>query len=240
MTTSPLSPATVTVDRVAKMIDHALLRPELTAADIQRGCEVAAKYQVISVCVRPTDVPVAAALLAGTGVLVGTVIGFPHGSVASHIKVTETTLAVDQGVSEVDMVLNIGWLRSGNARGVESDIRAVVEAAGSAPVKVILETAYLTDEEKIVGCHAAERAGAAFVKTSTGFAPTGATVADVALLRATVSSRLGVKASGGVRTLDQLLELANAGANRIGASATADILDDLARRRADAGPGSSS
>lgn len=235
MADKPLTPATVTVDQVAKMIDHALLRPELTDADVQRGCEIAARYRVISVCVRPSDVPLAAKLLAGTGVLVGTVIGFPHGSVASPIKAAETALAIEQGASEVDMVLNIGWLRSGNVPAVEADIRAVVAAAGGAPVKVILETAYLTGEEKVAGCHAAERAGAAFVKTSTGFAPTGATVADVALLRATVSSRVGVKASGGVRTLDQLFELANAGANRIGASATADILDDLARRQAEAG-----
>jgi deoxyribose-phosphate aldolase len=226
-----LTPETLTVEQVAKMIDHALLRPELTDADIRRGCAVAAQYQVMSACVRPSDVPLAAELLAGTGVLVGTVIGFPHGAVATRIKAAETVLAGEQGAGELDMVVNIGWLRSGNLGAVEADVRAVVEAAGSAPAKVILETAYLTDEEKIAGCHAAERAGAAFVKTSTGFAPTGATASDVALMRATVSSRVGVKASGGVRTLDQLLELANAGANRIGASATADILDDLARRR---------
>jgi deoxyribose-phosphate aldolase len=230
-----LTPETLTVEQVAKMIDHALLRPELTDADIRRGCAVAAQYQVISACVRPSDVPLAAELLAGTGVLVGTVIGFPHGAVATRIKAAETVLAGEQGAGELDMVVNIGWLRSGNLGAVEADVRAVVEAAGSAPVKVILETAYLTDEEKIAGCHAAERAGAAFVKTSTGFAPTGATASDVALMRATVSSRVGVKASGGVRTLDQLLELANAGANRIGASATADILDDLARRRSATG-----
>jgi deoxyribose-phosphate aldolase len=227
-----LAPETVTVEQVAKMIDHALLRPELTDADIRRGCAIAAQHQVMSACVRPSDVPLAAELLAGTGVLVGTVIGFPHGSVATRIKAAETTLASEQGGGELDMVVNIGWLRSGDLGAVESDIRAVVEAAGSAPVKAILETAYLTDEEKVAGCHAAEQAGAAFVKTSTGFAPTGATVADVTLMRATVSSRVGVKASGGVRTLDQLLELANAGANRIGASATADILDDLVRRQA--------
>jgi deoxyribose-phosphate aldolase len=227
-----LTPETVLVEQVAKMIDHALLRPELTDADIRRGCAVAAQYRVMSACVRASDVPLAAEVLSGTGVLVGTVIGFPHGAVATRIKAAETVLAGEQGAGELDMVVNIGWLRSGNLDAVEADIRAVVDAAGSVPVKLILETAYLTDEEKVAGCHAAERAGAAFVKTSTGFAPTGATVADVALMRATVSSRLGVKASGGVRTLDQLLELANAGANRIGASATADILDDLARRRA--------
>jgi deoxyribose-phosphate aldolase len=227
-----LTPETVLVEQVAKMIDHALLRPELTDADIRRGCAVAAQYRVMSACVRASDVPLAAEVLSGTGVLVGTVIGFPHGAVATRIKAAETVLAGEQGAGELDMVVNIGWLRSGSLDAVEADIRAVVDAAGSAPVKLILETAYLTDEEKVAGCHAAERAGAAFVKTSTGFAPTGATVADVALMRATVSSRVGVKASGGVRTLDQLLELANAGANRIGASATADILDDLDRRRA--------
>jgi len=226
-----ITPATVTVEQVAQMIDHALLRPELTVRDIHQGCAVAAKYQVISVCVRPSDVPLAVKLLDGTRVLVGTVIGFPHGSIATPIKAAETELAVEQGAAEVDMVLNIGWLRSGELDAVEADIRAVVEAAGAAPVKVILETAYLTNEEKVAGCQAAERAGADFVKTSTGFAASGATVADVTLMRASVSPHIEVKASGGVRTLDQLLALANAGATRFGASATADILDDLARRR---------
>jgi deoxyribose-phosphate aldolase len=231
MTTTPLTAAAVTVEQVAKMIDHALLRPELTVADIRQGCELAAKYQVISVCVRPSDVPLAVEQLAGTGVLVGTVIGFPHGSIATEIKAAETALAVRQGAAEADMVLNIGWLRSGKLAEVEADIRAVVEAAGSAPVKVILENAYLSDEQKVAGCQAAERAGAAFVKTSTGFAPTGATLADVVLMRAAVSPHIEVKASGGVKTLDQLLEMATAGVTRFGASATADILDDLARRR---------
>jgi deoxyribose-phosphate aldolase len=235
MTTTPLNAATVTVEQVAKMIDHALLRPELTVADIRQGCELAAKYQVISVCVRPSDVPLAVEQLAGTGVLVGTVIGFPHGSIATAVKATETALAVRQGAAEADMVLNIGWLRSGELAEVEADIRAVVEAAGSAPVKVILENAYLTDEQKVAGCQAAERAGAAFVKTSTGFAPSGATLADVVLMRAAVSPHIEVKASGGVKTLDQVLEMANAGVTRFGASATADILDDLARRRESTG-----
>jgi deoxyribose-phosphate aldolase len=231
MTTTPLTEATVTVEQVAKMIDHALLRPELTVTDIRQGCELAAKYQVISVCVRPSDVPLAVEQLAGTGVLVCTVIGFPHGSIATEIKAAETALAVRQGAAEADMVLNIGWLRSGELERVEADIRAVVEAAGSVPVKVILENAYLTDEQKVAGCQAAERAGAAFVKTSTGFAPTGATLADVVLMRAAVSPHIEIKASGGVKTLDQLLELANAGVTRFGASGTADILDELARRR---------
>ena len=235
MTTTPLTAVTVTVEQVAKMIDHALLRPELTVADIRQGCELAAKYQVISVCVRPSDVPLAVEQLAGTGVLVGTVIGFPHGSIATEVKAAETALAVRQGAAEADMVLNIGWLRSGALAEVEADIRAVVEAAESAPVKVILENAYLTDEQKVAGCQAAERAGAAFVKTSTGFAPSGATLADVVLMRAAVSPHIEVKASGGVKTLDQLLEMANAGVTRFGASATADILDDLVRRRESTG-----
>jgi deoxyribose-phosphate aldolase len=187
-----ITPATVTVEQVAQMIDHALLRPELTVRDIHQGCAVAAKYQVISVCVRPSDVPLAVKLLDGTRVLVGTVIGFPHGSIASPIKAAETELAVEQGAAEVDMVLNIGWLRSGELAAVEADIRAVVEAAGAAPVKVILETAYLTNEEKVAGCQAAERAGADFVKTSTGFAPSGATAADVTLMRASVSPHIEV------------------------------------------------
>jgi deoxyribose-phosphate aldolase len=223
-------PDRVTVRQVAAMIDHALLRPEQTHADVRAGCELARRYQVISVCVRPTDVPPAVAALVDSGVLVGTVIGFPHGAVATRIKAAEATLAVEQGAAEVDMVLPIGSLRAGDHAVVGADIEAVVAAAGPAPVKVILENAYLTDEQKVTGCRIAEQAGAAFVKTSTGFAPTGATAADVRLMRASVSPHLGVKASGGVRTLDQLLDLARAGANRFGASATATILDELVRR----------
>ncbi|MEV4514035.1 deoxyribose-phosphate aldolase [Dactylosporangium sp. NPDC049525] len=220
------------MESVAKMIDHSLLRPELTLDDVRDGCALAARYAVASVCVRPCDVPAAVALLQGTGVLVGTVVGFPHGSSATAVKVAETALAVEQGAAEIDMVLNIGRLRSGDTAAVEADIRAVVEAAGGATVKVILENAYLTDAEKVAGCQAAERAGAHYVKTSTGFAPGGATMEDLALMRASVSPHVRIKAAGGVRTLDILLAMADIGVTRFGATATATILDDLAQRAA--------
>lgn len=225
-----LTPATVTVEQVAKMIDHSLLRPELTDEEVRDGCALAARLRVASVCVRPCDVAQAVRLLAGTDVRVGTVVGFPHGSATTDTKSAETRTAITEGAEEIDMVLNIGRLRSGDLTYVEDDIRAVVGAAGGAPVKVILENAYLTDEEKVAGCQAAERAGAAFVKTSTGFAPSGATVADLRLMRATVSPQVQVKAAGGVRTLDVLLEMASLGVTRFGATATQAILDDLGRR----------
>lgn len=218
------------MESVAKMIDHSLLRPELTLDDVRAGCALAARYQVASVCVRPCDVTEAVAQLEGTGVLVGTVAGFPHGCGTTAVKVAETALAREQGAAEIDMVLNIGRLRSNQIDEVEADIRAVVEAAGGATVKVILENAYLTDAEKVAGCAAAERAGAHYVKTSTGFAPGGATMEDLALMRASVSPKVKIKAAGGVRTLDILLAMADIGVTRFGATATAAILDDLASR----------
>ncbi|MEV6303091.1 deoxyribose-phosphate aldolase [Actinoplanes sp. NPDC051861] len=220
-----------TVAQIAKMIDHSILRPEFTAQDVRDGCAIAAKYDVASVCVRPCDVPVAVEQLRGSNVLVGTVIGFPHGDSPTAVKVAETELAVAQGAREIDMVINIGWLRSGAVSAVETEIKEIVAAAGEASVKVILETAYLTDEQKLAACWAAERAGAAFVKTSTGFAPTGATVDDLALMRSAVSAKVQIKASGGIRTLDALLAMTSLGVTRFGSSATAEILDDLARRR---------
>lgn len=230
MTAAHLTVETVTVAQVAKMIDHSLLQPPLTTADVQDGCDLAARYDVASVCVRPSDVPLSVAALAGTDVFVCTVVGFPHGSTATATKVFETRLAVEEGAREIDMVLHIGRLRGGDLDYVASDIRAVVEAAG-VPVKVILENAYLTDDQKVTACRIAEAAGAAFVKTSTGYAPSGATLADVVLMAESVSPAVQVKAAGGVRTLDTLLEMANVGVTRFGASATAAILDDLAHRQ---------
>ncbi|GIE47516.1 deoxyribose-phosphate aldolase [Amorphoplanes nipponensis] len=218
------------VEQVAAMIDHSLLRPELTTAEVRHGCEVAARRRTASVCVRPGDVATAAAVLTGTGVLVGTVVGFPHGSTTTALKVAETRELIAAGAGEIDMVLAIGRLRGGETGYVLDDIAAVVAAAEGRCVKVILETAYLDAEQKVAGCRLAERAGARFVKTSTGFAPGGATAADIRLMRATVSPAVAVKASGGVRTLDTLLELAAAGATRFGATATEAILDDLAAR----------
>ncbi|HEY2793474.1 MAG TPA: deoxyribose-phosphate aldolase [Micromonosporaceae bacterium] len=220
----------LTAAQVAKMIDHSILKPEFTPSDVREGCAIAARFKTGSVCVRPGDVPLAAEVLEGSGVPVCTVVGFPHGSNATEIKVAETRVAVTEGAVEIDMVLNIGRLRAGDLDYVEADIRAVVEAAGDAIVKVILENAYLTDEQKVQGCQASERAGAAFVKTSTGYAPSGATLADVRLMRATVSDHVQVKAAGGIRSLDALLEMFDAGATRFGASATEAILGELESR----------
>jgi len=232
-----LTVADVTYERVAKTIDHSLLRPELTLSDIREGCELAGRYEVASVCVRPTDVVLAAELLRGTNVAVGTVIGFPHGSHLTETKVFEVERALEQGATELDMVINVGWLRSGEDGRVRDDIAAVVDAAGGrALVKAILENAYLTRGEIVRGSRAVEAAGADFVKTSTGFAPGGATIEDLELMRATVSPRVRVKAAGGVRTLDALLEVMSAGADRCGATRTAEMLDDYRARVAGAAP----
>jgi len=218
---------------VAGMIDHSLLRPELTAADLATGLVVALEYRTASACVRPADVATAAATLDGSGVLVGTVVGFPHGGGTVASKARETTEAIAAGAGEIDMVVNIGRLRSGETAYVQDEIAAVVAAAAGRPVKVIAENAYLSEAEKVAAYRATEAAGAAYVKTSTGFASGGATAADIALMRRTVSPHIGVKAAGGVRTLDVLLELNRLGANRFGATATASILNDLERRRSE-------
>ena len=215
---------------VAKMIDHSLLRPELTTTEVREGCDLAVRYDVMSVCLRPSDVGLAGAWLAGSSVLLGSVVGFPHGNVTTATKVAQTREMVQAGAAEVDMVLHVGRLRSGERAYVHDDIAAVVAAAEGRTVKVILENAYLDDEDKRLGCRLAETAGAGFVKTSTGFAPSGATLADVRLMRAAVSERVGIKAAGGVRTLDALLGFVDAGATRFGATATAAILDELAAR----------
>jgi deoxyribose-phosphate aldolase len=183
------------------------------------------------VCVRPSDVRLAVAALAGTEVLVGTVVGFPHGTSTTAAKVAETRESVADGAVEIDMVLHIGRLRDVDAGYVQDDIAAVVAAADGCTVKVILENALLDTDSKVLGCRLVEAAGAHYVKTSTGFAAGGATADDIALMRRTVSPHVGVKAAGGVRTLDRLLELAALGATRFGATATATILDDLAARR---------
>jgi deoxyribose-phosphate aldolase len=230
--TTHLDSKTITYHELAKTIDHSLLRPEITEADVLAGCELAAKYDVASVCVKPCHVKLARQQLAGTDVAVGTVVGFPHGSNSTATKVAEAQQAIAEGATELDMVLNIGELRSGHADYVRSDIRAVVEAAqGKAIVKVILENAYLTDEEKVLSCKLCEEAGADFVKTSTGFAPGGATIPDLKLMRATVGPQVQVKAAGGVRTLDAILEVIDVGVTRVRATATAVILDEFNQRK---------
>lgn len=217
-------------DAVRALIDHAILKPELTRADVDAQLDEAAAHRVFSVCVRPSDVAHAVERLRGTGVGVGTVIGFPHGSTTTAAKVAESLQALADGAFELDMVQNVGAARSGDWDRVEQDVRAVVDAAGDTVVKVILETAFLTDDEIVAASRAAQRAGAAFVKTSTGFAGGGATAEHIRLMRDAVGPDTGVKASGGVRGLDTLLEMVRAGADRIGTSASARILDEVAHR----------
>lgn len=228
----------LTYEQIAKVIDHSLLRPELTEAETIAGCELALRYHVATVCVKPCYVPLAAQILAGSDVLVSTVVGFPHGGNTTHAKVFEAREAIAQGARELDMVLNIGQLRSGNHDAVRDDVRAVVEEAHASgvKVKVILENAYLSDEEKVIACRLCEEAGADWVKTSTGFAPSGATIADLKLMRASVGPQVQVKAAGGVRTLDALLDVMEAGCSRSGATATAAMLDEFKQRKAAAQP----
>jgi deoxyribose-phosphate aldolase len=229
--------ADLTERDIAKTIDHSLLRPELDDAFVEAGCRLAARYDVASVCVRPADVTRAKAILDGTDVKVGTTIGFPHGNHATETKVLEARRALADGATELDMVLQIGALKSGRDQEVEDDIRAVVEVAHAAGaiVKVIFENAYLTDDEKIRACRLTEAAGGDFVKTSTGFAPSGATHDDLRLMRANTSPHVGVKAAGGVRTLDALLDVMALGVTRIGATATETMILDFRARKAGQG-----
>jgi deoxyribose-phosphate aldolase len=226
--------ADFTYAEIAKTIDHSLLRPELDLDTVGAGVRLAVRYDVASATVRPADVALAAGLVAGTGVLVSTVVGFPHGSSTTATKAFEAGRALDDGAHELDMVVNIGRLRSGRDAEVRDEIRTIVELAvgRGAIVKVILENAYLTDEQKVLGCRLAEEAGAHFVKTSTGFAPTGATLEDLALMRAAVSPHVQVKAAGGVRTLDALLDVLSIGVARVGATATETMLEDFKARQA--------
>lgn len=220
---------------IAKMLDHSLLQPQLDAETVRKGCEVAKKYDTASVCVRPCDLPIAAEVLKGTDVKLCTVIGFPHGSHRTDVKVFESERAMDDGCVELDMVLNIGRLIAGQLEYVEQDIKAVVDAAHrrGAIVKVILENAYLTDEQKVQACQICERAGADFVKTSTGYAPTGATIPDLKLMRATCSDKVRVKAAGGVRTLGSVLSCRAVGCSRCGATATEAIMEEALRLEAE-------
>ena len=215
---------------LARMIDHTALKPETSLDDVKTLCDEARKYCFASVCVNPCYVSACAEWLAKTPVVVCTVIGFPLGANRSETKARETELAIRDGATEVDMVLNIGMLKSARYDYVEADIRAVVEAARSrkrAVTKVILETALLTDEEKVIACVLAQNAGADFVKTSTGFSTGGATAADIALMRRAVGKEMGVKASGGIRSTEDAETMIAHGATRIGASASVAILKGL-------------
>jgi len=221
-----------TFDRsIAAMIDHTLLRADATASDVRKLCAEARQFSFASVCVNPYWVGLCAAELTRTPAKVCTVVGFPLGANATAIKAAETDAAIRVGAQEIDMVLNVGELRGGNRDAVSQDIQAVVERAhgGGAIVKVILETALLNDGQKTLACEICQSAGADFVKTSTGFSTKGATVEDVALMRRVVGTSMGVKASGGIRTLEDLQKMAAAGASRIGASASVKIVEATAR-----------
>jgi len=230
----PFTVENLTERQIAKTIDHSLLRPELDDAFVEAGCRLAAEYDVASVCVRPVDVRRAAAILAGTDVKVGTVIGFPHGSSTTETKVFEAHGALAGGAVELDMVIDIGALKSGRDADVAADIAAVVNVAhaSGAIVKVIFENHYLTADEIVRACHLTEASGGDFVKTSTGFAASGATHEDLALMRRSVSEHVQVKAAGGVRTLDALIDVMNLGTTRVGATATKAIIDDFRARKA--------
>ena len=217
----------LTKENVAAMIDHTLLKQEAAPAQIAKLCEEAMAFHFASVCVNPCYVAQCAEALKESGVKVCTVIGFPLGASSPEVKAFEAADAVKNGADEVDMVINAGMLKSGDVNYVEEDIRSVVRAAGGALVKVIIETCLLTDEEKVQACLAAKRAGADFVKTSTGFSAGGATPEDVALMRRTVGPDMGVKAAGGIRSAEDAIACIRAGADRLGCSAGVAILAGL-------------
>ena len=212
--------------KVNKLIDHTLLKAFSTQEEIKVLCEEAKKYDFMSVCVNPTNIAFAKKELEGSDVLVCTVIGFPLGANTSEVKVVETLDAIANGADEIDMVINIGQAKMHNYEYIQEEIRMVVSAAAGKTVKVIIETCYLTEEEKIECCKAAKAAGATFVKTSTGFGPAGATKEDIALMRETVGPEMGVKAAGGVRNLDDLMAMVENGATRIGTSGGVAIMQN--------------
>lgn len=217
---------------IAQMIDHSMVKPELTDDQIRQGCQIAEKYGTATVSVRPSDVKIACEALQGSGVKVGSLVGFPHGSSTTETKVFEAKQAISEGAVELDMVLNIGKLLSRDFVYVEKDIRKVVEAAHEKNiiVKVITENCYLTDELKEKAYQICEKAGADFVKTSTAFGPGGATMEDLILMRKTCSPKVQVKAAGGVRTLGAAIAVRKIGVTRFGATATAQIMEDALQR----------
>ena len=209
---------------IASMIDHTLLKPEATPAQVEKLCAEAAEYHFASVCVNPVYIPLAARLLKDTDVKVCCVVGFPLGAIAPEQKAAEAASCAAMGAEELDMVIHIGAAKAGDWALVQRDIEGVVKAAAGRTVKVIIETCLLTDEEKVKACEAAKAAGAHFVKTSTGFSTGGATTHDIALMRKTVGPEMGVKASGGIRDYATTMAMIEAGANRIGASAGIEIV----------------
>jgi deoxyribose-phosphate aldolase len=222
----------LTYDAIAKRIDHSLLGPTLGGSELEDGCRLAAAYGVASVCIKPYAVSLAARILKGTGIAVGTTVGFPHGGHATSVKVAEARQAMADGASELDMVVNIGQAMAGEWGAVTGDIEAVIKAAHGerSIVKVIFENCYLNDEQKVRLCRICGELGADYVKTSTGYGTGGATVADLVLMRKSAPPHVKLKAAGGLRTLDSVIEAANLGCDRIGASRTAEILDELKAR----------
>jgi deoxyribose-phosphate aldolase len=222
----------LTYDLIAKRIDHSLLSPTLTDAALEEGCELALRYGVASVCIKPYAVRLAARLLGGTGVAVGTTIGFPHGGHATSVKLYEARQAMDDGATELDMVINLGQAIGSQWDAVAADITGVTEAAHarSAIVKVIFENCYLNEAQKIRLCQICGEVGADYVKTSTGYGTGGATHEDLILMRRWSPPHVKLKAAGGVRTLDQAIAVVELGCDRFGASKTAEILDELKDR----------
>lgn len=224
----------ITAHDIAKMIDHSLLNPKFTRQEVEAGCRLAAEYDVATVCVKPCDVELAYAILKDTDVLTTTVIGFPHGSNLTAVKVLETELAIQQGCKEVDVVMNIGRFLSGDYELVAQDLAAVVAAAHAKGVivKVILENAYLSEEQIKKACELCVAAGADFTKTSTGYAPSGAKISDLRIMRASTPPTMQVKAAGGVRQLDDALAVRAVGVSRFGCTTTAKMVDEARQREA--------
>lgn len=225
----------ITPHDIAKMLDHSTLQPYLTQEDVRKGCEIALKYDVASVCARPADMKLVARMLMGSNVRICTVIGFPHGNHLPEIKLAEAKAALDDGCEELDMVINIGRLIAGEDKYVQDEIKAICELAHSrhAKVKVIIETCYLNDEQKARVCALAAAVGADWVKTSTGYGSAGCTVEDIRLMRKSVPANCQVKGSGGIRDLDTVLAVRAAGATRCGVSATEKIMAEAEKRYAE-------
>jgi deoxyribose-phosphate aldolase len=222
----------LTYEAIARRIDHSLLGPALTTAELEDGCRLATRYGVASVCIKPMGVALAARILKGSGVAVGTTIGFPHGGHTTAVKVFESRQAMADGATELDMVISIGQAKGGEWDAVASDIAAVTQVAhdGGSIVKVIFENCFLNDDQKIRLCRICGEVGADYVKTSTGYGTGGATMDDLRLMRRSAPPHVKLKAAGGIRTLDGMIEAAELGCDRIGASRTAEILDELKSR----------
>ncbi|KAI9497315.1 deoxyribose-phosphate aldolase [Zychaea mexicana] len=225
---------TLTYTQLAKVFDHAILKPEQTTKDVEQGCKLAIKYDAKSVCVKPCDVKQAADILKGSSVLVGTVISFPHGNSPTTAKVAEALQAVEDGAIELDVVINIGHLKSGLYDECQKELEAIIKTCkakrSDVIFKIIFENAYLSKDEIVQACKIAEAAGAEFVKTSTGFASSGATYDDIELMRASVSDHIQVKASGGIKSLDQVITFLQKGATRCGSSSTDKILEEFKQK----------